>query len=285
MARIPHWHHTPPSPRSGVIIVIGPGVVTQGSGPPIGLQPHSPGEGDTGTGCHWTIKTLRADWRGRGIIYTEAWQTSGERTKRGEDDEEEDDWQIGWWPALRTRQMAWHTPRRVMTNLFGEIFRWARTRLYFLLPLSAFLCPTSSAFLAGPRPLLQPGWVPATHCSTAGCTGWSEHAAVLQAVAGAEPSSGNRELSSPLDSLANINTWSHDRLITHQTHNNQHTQNVTVSLIESILYSVFDKIFSRKSGRWFRVNLIILMIMMTVMTRMIMIFPWPWAGAGQLCHM
>ena len=36
---------SPPLPRPGVIIVIGPGVRTQGSGPPIGPQPHSPGEG------------------------------------------------------------------------------------------------------------------------------------------------------------------------------------------------------------------------------------------------
>ena len=38
---------------------------------------------------------------------------------------------------------------------------------------------------------------------------------------------------------------------------------------KSILY---DKNYLRKTGRFVRVNLVILMIMMTVMTRMIMIF-------------
>ena len=88
----------------------------------------------------------------------------------------------------------------------GEIFRWGEDPVYPHQQLvsqytfyssalcSYFLCPTSGAFLAGPRPqAAAAGWV-RQH------TAALQHRlipAVLQATAGAEPSSGNRELPSP----------------------------------------------------------------------------------------
>ena len=59
----------------------------------------------------------------------------------------------------------------------------------------------------------------------------------------------------------------------HIKHTIINTHRMLLSVSSKVYFSVFDKIFSRNSGRWVRVNLINWMIMMTVMTRMIMIFP------------
>ena len=82
---------SPPSPTpAGVIIVIGPGVRTPGPGLPLVHSP-SPGEGQPR--CHWTIKTLPADWWGRGIInkgVTNMTRSGGERRENKERSDEEE---------------------------------------------------------------------------------------------------------------------------------------------------------------------------------------------------